>query len=591
MFYNTYRATKSALRKRQLSGTHTNSFVNPKERLLNQQKRQKLKNLLITKFIQKYNITNPDEILEPVINEFIQMEKLNDVDLKRLDIKIQKLIKNKSSRDNLKMTLTHNLQENNLPGNQLQNQNEVNEINAENQRSISPPVPLSNTIDNNNNANNISTNINNNEFPTINPLNTYSNTIIKNENNNNIKKNRGYSSYTVRSRKNNYFKSPAEELAELEKELAEEELKKKKVYDFMRIDIPRGGDEWGTIVKYNKILYDRQLLEEKIKDKTDKRRTKEFLDSQVKEKIKKEYEDELKEKEYNKIMEEHYKKMDEIERVKAQKIKEQIKRLKENRDIQLKNEKMRKRIEELKEKKFDSLLVKNYQQNLEIIRKEKFDKKKRENEALRKAIKENEIKQQLLKEQIKKEKENEIKLNEERLKIDLRKEDERNRYYQKIKNKSNKYTMKQAEEIVEKLKKEQKAEDDKIQYYYDAKNKEANEKEVRERLRRQKEREYIKKYLDMQIEERKKDENFLKLLDEEQARIWNIDCKKYMDDEKIVERKIKLMNKKNFDCLMNQIEEKQRSKSKQNIMSDSEFAMNRELLQKAKQEEKMQIAQ
>jgi hypothetical protein len=51
------------------------------------------------------------------------------------------------------------------------------------------------------------------------------------------------------------------------------------------------------------------------------------------------------------------------------------------------------------------------------------------------------------------------------------------------------------------------------------------------------------------------------------------------------------MNKKNFDCLMNQIEEKQRSKSKQNIMSDSEFAMNRELLQKAKQEEKMQIAQ
>ena len=45
--------------------------------------------------------------------------------------------------------------------------------------------------------------------------------------------------------------------------------------------------------------------------------------------------------------------------------------------------------------------------------------------------------------------------------------------------------MKQAEEIVEKLKKEQKAEDDKIQYYYDAKNKEANEKEVRERLRRQ----------------------------------------------------------------------------------------------------------
>ena len=583
MFYNTYRATQSALRKRQLSGTQKRSFINPKERLLNQHKREKLKNLLITKFIQKYNISNPEEILEPIITEFIQTEKLNDMDLKRLDIKIQKLIKDRTLRDNLKSTLTQNLQDANLTQNQNQNQNQ-NEINIENKNTISPTNQLSNSIDDN--KNNKTTLNNNNEFPKINPLNTYSNTITKNEN----KKNRGYSSYSIRS-KNKYFKTPAEELAELEKELAEEEAKNKNPYDFMKIEIPRGGDEWGTIAKYNKILYDRQLLEEKIKDKADKKRTKDFLDSQIKEKIKKEYEDELKEKEYNKLMEEHYKKMDEIERVKAQKIKEQIKRLKENREAQLKNEKIRKRIEELKEKKFDSMLVQNYKKALEDVRKEKYEMKKRENEALRKAIKENEVKQQLKKEQIKKEKENEIKLNEERLKIDLKKEDERNRYYQRIKILGNKYTMKQAEEILEKLKREQKAEDDKIQFYYDEKNKEANEKEVRERLRRRQEREDIKKYLDMQIEERKKEEELLKLLDEEQARIWNIDCKKYFDDEKIVEKKIKLMNKKNFDCLMNQIEEKQRSKSKQNIMSDSEFAMNKEILRKARQEEKIPVAQ
>ena len=350
MFYNTYRATQSALRNRQLSGTHKRGYINPKERLLNQHKREKLKNLLITKFIQKYNIKNPDEILEPIINEFIQSEKLNDMDLKRLDIKIQKLIKDRSLRDNLKSTLTHNLQDSNISQNQIQNQTQIqNEINIENKNPISPQNnSLSNSIDNNKNKNNLNTINNTNEFPKINPLNTYSNAINKNENN---KKNRGYSSYTIRSRKNNYFKTPAEELAELEKELAEEEAKTKNPYDFMRIEIPRGGDEWGTIAKYNKILYDRQLLEEKIKDKADKKRTKDFLDSQIKEKIKKEYEDELKEKEYNKLMEEHYKKMDEIERVKAQKIKEQIKRLKENREAQLKNEKIRKRIEELKEKK------------------------------------------------------------------------------------------------------------------------------------------------------------------------------------------------------------------------------------------------
>ena len=405
MFYNTYRATQSALRNRQLSGTHKRGYINPKERLLNQHKREKLKNLLITKFIQKYNIKNPDEILEPIINEFIQSEKLNDMDLKRLDIKIQKLIKDRSLRDNLKSTLTHNLQDSNISQNQIQNQTQIqNEINIENKNSISlQNNSLSNSIDNNKNKNNLNTINNTNEFPKINPLNTYSNAINKNENN---KKNRGYSSYTIRSRKNNYFKTPAEELAELEKELAEEEAKTKNPYDFMRIEIPRGGDEWGTIAKYNKILYDRQLLEEKIKDRADKKRTKDFLDSQIKEKIKKEYEDELKEKEYNKLMEEHYKKMDEIERVKAQKIKEQIKRLKENREAQLQNEKIRKRIEELKEKKFDSMLVQNYKKALEDVKKEKYEMKKRENEALRKAIKENEEKQQMLKVRKKKEKEN-----------------------------------------------------------------------------------------------------------------------------------------------------------------------------------------
>ena len=563
MFYNTYRATKSAFRQRQLSGSHLNVQANPKERLLNLQKRQKLKKLLIEKFMQKYKISNPNEILDPVITEFIQCAKLNDTDLKRLDIKIQRLIKEKSSKDNLKSTLTNNLQRINMNENVLQT-----DVNTENNHSASP-LQQTNIEEKNKNLKN------NKEFPTITPLNSYTNTISNPVNNN---KNRGYSSYMPRNKKIKYFKSPEEELAELEKELAEDEPKNKN--NFTRIDFTKDGDEWNAILKYNKRLFDLQILEERQKDKMNKRRTKEYLDHQVKEKIKKEYEDELKEKEYDKIIQEHSKQLDELERVKAQKIKEQIQRLKEHRDVQLKNEKMRKKIEELKDKKFEKNLVKNYKENLEKARKEKMERKKRENEALKKAIKENEMKQKLLKEKIKKEKEDEIKMNEERIKLDIKQENERIRYYDQIKKNGNKYTMAQADEILERLKKEQKQEDDKIQYYYDAKNKEANEKEAKERLRRQKERQDIKKYLDMQVEEKKKEEHFLKLLDEEQARIWNLDCKKYFDDEKIIEKKIKLMNKINFDALMNQIEEKKRSKSRQNIMTDSEYAMNREILEK-----------
>ena len=576
MFYNSFRATQSAMRQRQLSGKHASSiFINPKERLLNMPKRQKLKNLLITKFIQKYNIKNPDTFLIPAVTDFIQTERLNDTDLKRLDNRIQKLLKNSKSKESLKSTLTKNLQNINIPD---QNDNQSEIIN-ENKFPISPTQKISNTTEN-------EKVIKNNEFPAINPLKTYTNTIPQNDDR---LRNRGISSYSSRGTKTNYFKSPAEELAELEKELSEEEDKTKKNYK--RIDFTKDGNEWNAILKYNKKLNDRQVLEEKMKDREVKKRTKDYLDLQIKEKLKREYEDELKEKEYNKIVQEHAKKLDEMEEMKSQKIKEQIKRLKENRDEQLKNEKMRKKIEELKEKKFDMKLVKNYKENLERVRKEKIEKKRRENEALRKAIKENELKQKILKEKIKKEKEEDIKMNEERMKLDLRKENERNRYYENIQAHGNKFSMKQAEEILEKLKKDQKAEDEKIQYYYDAKNKEANEKQVKERLRRQKERQDIKRFLDMQIEERKKEENLLKLLDEEQARIWNIDCQKYFDDEKIAEKKIKLMNKKNFECLLNQIEEKRKSKSKQNIMSDNEYAMNREILEKAEKEEKIPLIQ
>ena len=557
MFYNTCRATKSAFRKRQLSGKDT---INPKARLLNMQKREKLKNLLIQKFMIKYNIKNPDEVLEPVLSRFVQSEHLNDIDLKRLDLKIQNLIKNKRAKDTLKSKLTQDLQE-----------TENNNTEKIAKKSDSPPPKLNTINIVNTTEKNTMKNIN--EFPSINPLNTYMNTIAKNDNN----RNRGFSSYMTRGCKSNYFKTPSEELAELEKELAEEESKEKK--NIKKIDIPRGGDEWDAIVKYNKKQFDRQVLEEKMKEREVKKRTKEYLDFQIKEKIRREYEDELKEKEYNKLVEEHSKKMDEIERVKNEKIREQIVRLKENRDAQLKNEKTRKKIEELKEKKFDLMLVKNYKQSLENARKEKFERKKRENEALRKAIKENEIKKELLKDQLKKEKENDIKMNEERLIYDLKKESERNTYYDKIRNYANKYTMKQAEEIVEKMKNDQKNEEEKIQYYYDAKNKEAHEKELKRRIKNKKEKEEMKKYLDMQIEEKKKEENLLKLLDEEQARIWNIDCKKYLDDEKEIENKIRTMNKRNLDLVMEQINKR---KNKKKGMSDTEYAMNRELLEKAK---------
>ena len=64
--------------------------------------------------MQKYGIQNSEEILESEISKFLQGEKLNDQDLKRLDIKIKTLLKEKASKERLKQKLEENFQKKGL---------------------------------------------------------------------------------------------------------------------------------------------------------------------------------------------------------------------------------------------------------------------------------------------------------------------------------------------------------------------------------------------------------------------------------------------------------------------------------------------
>ena len=564
MFYNTYRSTKSALQRRQNSS-------NPRSYLLNQPKRQKLKNLLMSKFIQKYNIKDPDEYLDLVLTQFIQNEKLNDTDLKRLDLKIKKLNKEFNNKSELKTDLENIYQK--------PIKTEVNSIIKDS------------TINQTLNDNNINTELNNNkniqnpqnkirnlknEFPS---LNTYSSQISKTESN--IKK-RGHSSYN-NNRTLNTIKTPEEELAELEKELKEEELLENK-NRYKRIDFTYQGDEWAAIVNYNKNLYKRQILEDKLKELEVQRRTKECLDIQIKEKLKKKLDEESQEKQFDEKIKKYTQTMDEMYETKNRKICEQIHRLKTDRDAILKAQTMRKKIEDLKEKKFEKNLVKKYKEQLEQDRQDKINRKKKGKEDLLKAKKDIEEKQKKLKEKALKEKEEDKKINQLRNLIDQRKENERKYYYDKIKANSNKYYLPYAESVLKKLEKEKKEEEEKIQYHYDEKNRHDFEKEYKAKLKRFNDKIEMKKFLDMQIAEKNKEKNFNKLLDQEQARIWKIDLKKRYDEMNMEKECIKKMNRKNFECILKQIEQKKRSKSNKNIMTENEYAMNRNLLEKANED-------
>jgi len=130
MWYNTQLKAKpprnySSTNRRTFQSSLGQDIINPRERLMNTNKRQKLRDLLIDRFAQKYNLGKNRVLIEGEITRFLQQEKLNDVDLQKLDAKIKRLITQDISRKNLKKTLTENLNYNKP----LTNENDVNNQN------------------------------------------------------------------------------------------------------------------------------------------------------------------------------------------------------------------------------------------------------------------------------------------------------------------------------------------------------------------------------------------------------------------------------------------------------------------------------
>lgn len=544
MFYNTYRTTKNAMKQHQLQSNSLSKagskIVNPKERLINLQKRQKLKGLLITKFMNKYGIKNPEKLLENEITKFLQGEKLNDADLQRLDAKIHRLLLEKKNKENLKSTLTENLEQqpinpattmppiNNDNFNTCQQQSVPDKTSAT--QPIKPPTPQTQTI------------------PTG----------------------------SRKGNRNIQYKSPEEELAELE---AEEEAAKP---HYERLDFSAEGDEWNAMAQYNKKLFEEEKKNEKLKDQEVKRRTKADLDNQVKQKLKRQYEESLRNKEQDRILIEHLKKLEEEERIKKEKLRQQVLREKQNRDCQMKDEATRKRLEILREKKFDRELIKHIVEDIERDKKAAIEKKKKENEALKRTLKENELHRIKMAEALKKEREDDIRTCEEHALTELKRENERIQYFKNIENKIANFISGTAKKTLDEMERQNKEEEEKMRQYNLEKDRREQQEEDNRKLQDRENKKMMKKYLEMQMEEKKKMAEFEKLMDSEQARIWNVDCKKYYEDEKIITQKIKKMNKNNLDSVMNQIKAKKNKLLNANKMTPTEYAMNRDILEKAK---------
>ena len=595
MFYNYCRSTRATLnseeqnkpRKKQLSMTNS-----PRNRILNLTKRQKLKNLLMLKFKEKYCLNYPDQTIEKEVTKFVQAEKLTDKDLQRLNDRVQRLIRNSSAHNILGRTLSKKLKD---PSNFHDNIHYNPQVSK---------VKLFEPFDKNEEKNNAVTELNNkntnNNITRLNSTLYPRNDIVSLPKVNDTIENKAktlqhsQSSMNIANKtlsifpKNNYynkkfFKSPEEELAELEKELEINDYSSKRPRE-KRIDFSKEGNEWNAISKYKQNLYRQQLIEERMKENEMKKRTKEDLDHQIRLKIQKEHEENIREKEFNEMLNENLKKMDEIDKIKAEKIKNQLQREKESRDQLLKEAYTRKKIAYLKEKKLDKELVSNVKRNLERELTERKIKKKLANEDMKKGIKELEIKKIKLKQLIQQQKEDEMTFLKEKEITEIKKDKERQKIFDKINYNANKFILKNAEEIVAKNKEEQKKENEKIEFYIQEKIRAMDEQELKERKRKNELKIELKKFYDMQVEEKRKEQIFLRELDNEQARIWKIDYQKRDEDEKINDNKIKLMEKKNLEFIIKQMKENDQKKmiKNNNKMTNDEYDMNKELLKKAK---------
>ena len=584
MWYNTQLKAKpprnySSTGRHQFQSSLGKDIVNPRERLMNTQKRQKLRDLLIDRFAQKYNLGKNRILIEGEITRFLQQEKLNDVDLQRLDAKIKRLITQDITKKQLKKTLTENLNYNQpITEHDINNQNNLN---------ISPEE-----------ENIYPTNYQPAMTPSLNQANNKANIRSNSQQANNTLRPLSSQTYIPQQKLNLYkdrtsYQKPEEELAQLEAELKaeeERELQEKGYYhpinykyQLKKIDFKKYGNEWAAMAAYDKKLYEQQLLDERIRTTQQKKRTKYDLDEQVKEKIKKEYEDELKEKEYDKIFKEHQKELDKIEKEKEKKIKEQYLREKESRQAQLKDNYVRRRIDELKERKFDKKVIRTILTEMENEKKQNAEQKRKRNFELNKALKENEENRKNLKLIQEKQREEDLQFLEEQKKMDIRKEQQREYLLNKIKNKFNNAYSQEAENKVKQIQIDQEEENKKMIHYMNEKCRLADEKEMKEKIKRQKEKTELKKYYDMQVEERKKDEQFEKVLDGEQARIWKKDCEKYNEDEKRIAKIIWDKNVRNLNTIKKQIQEKKEKEKKNTEMTPIEFSINREKLMKVQE--------
>ena len=501
---------------------------------INLQRRKKLGQSLTQSMIKKFNDKTQNDMIEKEVNEFLKRENLTEKDLKDLEKKISQKIKSKKSNDELTKKLISGTKP------QIVELNEEKKVENEN---INPQILNEN---------------------------------IQNEQKQDLNTSAMSGGSDLEKFDGKYAKEEmdARELKELEKyKNANNEPTVKKVV----LDTNKYNDEWDAINMYQKRMFQERERREKTKELEMKMRNRADLLNQIQQKIKRKYDEELKDKEYAIIIEQNVKKMDELERKQKEAKKQQILKEKEIRDKQLRDIYVAKRIAFLKNKKYEKELIEHNNEEIRLAKEAALIQKEKEHEALLKTLKDNELHKQKILEQERIERENDIKIMEDAAANEIKKENERKAYYESIKRGQAEHDTKILESVIKKRNEQLKEEENILNNFWKNQDMLDRENEIRRKIEMKENQKKLKMFYDKQVEEKKAKKEFERQVDLAQGRIWKQDYLNYLQYENDTSRRIKEMIRKNMSALNNQ-------PVKKNIddgMSENEKAMNKEMLEKA----------
>jgi hypothetical protein len=498
---------------------------------LNVQRRQKLALTIVEQLVKKLKAENNRDIVRREVEQFIKKEVLNDRDFKQLEKTIQKKIQEKNSRDNLKYNLINRGKTNN-------NNFEEEKLKGDN---------LGNNEDELNN------------------------------------------SYMSGGSDLDKFNEISQKDKEREEKMMKYKgclsLKGKPTRPKVEIDFSQYKNEWEALDEYKKKKGEEREREERIKNWETKMRTRANLNNQIKQKIKKQYEEELKEKEYDKLMDKHLKHLDELEIQKQKALKERALKEKEIRDKMQRESYVNKRIAQIKDKLYEKELVRQNKEDIKKAEIREKEKKRAEHEELLKTLKDNELHKKLEAEKLKKEREEDIKMMQDAIASDIKKDNERKAYFNRIERSGNFFAQQAIENVIKKRNDKMREDEEKINKYMMEKERLAEKNEEDLLINKRKNQKMLSDFYDKQVLEKKGKEEYEKHIDKVQADIWKQDCDTFFENEKKIKRTIRDFEKNNVKELDKQVK---MGKYDVDKMTEFEKEYNYELLQKANEYNKRQ---